>query len=94
MHCTRHFSKPADLGYVEGKNINIEYRYAEGKLIGFRPCRRNGPLKVDVIVTGDTLTIQAVKNHHHDPDCHGQRSDAVAAGLVDSLAQPGGNITA
>jgi putative ABC transport system substrate-binding protein len=84
-----------DLGYVEGKNINIEYRYAEGKFdrvpdLAAEMVR----LKVDVIVTGDTPAIQAVKKTTSTiPIVMGNVADAVAAGLVDSLARPGGNIT-
>ena len=84
-----------DLGYVEGKNINIEYRYAEGKFdrvpdLAAEMVR----LKVDVIVTGDTPAIQAVKQTTTTiPIVMGNVADAVAAGLVDSLARPGGNIT-
>ncbi|MCM3902907.1 MAG: ABC transporter substrate-binding protein [Pyrinomonadaceae bacterium] len=84
-----------NLGYVEGKNINIEYRYAEGKFdrvpdLAAEMVR----LKVDVIVTGDTPAIQAVKKTTTTiPIVMGNVADAVAAGLVDSLARPGGNIT-
>ena len=84
-----------NLGYVEGKNINIEYRYAEGKFdrvpdLAAEMVR----LKVDVIVTGDTPAIQAVKQTTTTiPIVMGNVADAVAAGLVDSLARPGGNIT-
>ena len=84
-----------NLGYVEGKNINIEYRYAEGKFdrvpdLAAEMVR----LKVDVIVTGDTPAIQAVKKVTSTiPIVMGNVADAVAAGLVASLAQPGGNIT-
>jgi putative ABC transport system substrate-binding protein len=84
-----------NLGYVEGKNIKIEYRYAEGKFdrvpdLAAEMVR----LKVDVIVTGDTPAIQAVKKTTSTiPIVMGNVADAVAAGLVASLARPGGNIT-
>ncbi|HEV8342923.1 MAG TPA: ABC transporter substrate-binding protein [Candidatus Binatia bacterium] len=84
-----------ELGYVEGKNINIEYRYAEGKFdrvpdLAAEMVR----LKVDVIVTGDTPAIQAVKKTTDTiPIVMGNVADPVAAGLVTSLARPGGNIT-
>src|SRR2546425_3432587 len=84
-----------ELGYVEGKNIVIEYRYAEGK-----PDRLSAlaaelvRLKVDVIVTGGpavnrpakeaTVTIPIVLGFDNDP---------VGNGFVASLARPGGNIT-
>jgi putative ABC transport system substrate-binding protein len=84
-----------DLGYAEGKNINIEYRYAEGKFDRVPDfAAEMVRLKVDVIVTGDTPAIQGVKKTTTTiPIVMGNVADAVAAGLVDSLARPGGNIT-
>jgi len=86
-----------ELGYIEGQNIAIEYRYAEG-----RPDREPGlaaelvRLKVDIIVvpSGDR-TIQAAKNATKTIPIvmAGQGSDPVRAGLVESLARPGGNVT-
>ena len=86
-----------ELGYIEGQNIAIEYRYAEG-----RPDRESGlaaelvRLKVDIIVaaSGDA-TIQAAKNATKTIPIvmTGQGSDPVRAGHVESLARPGGNIT-
>ena len=83
------------LGYVEGKNIAFEYRDAEGK-----PDRLPAVadelvrLKVDVIVTASTLAALAVKNATRTiPIVFYSVGDPVAAGLVDSLARPGGNIT-
>ncbi len=83
------------LGYIEGQNLTVEYRYAEGKFdrvpdLAAEMVR----LKVDVIVTGDTPAIQAVKNTTSTiPVVMGNVADAVAAGLVASLARPGGNVT-
>jgi len=86
-----------ELGYIEGQNIAIEYRYAEG-----RPERAPEHaaelvrLKVDIIVVaaGD-VTIQAAKNATKTIPIvmAGQGSDPVRAGLVESLARPGGNVT-
>jgi len=86
-----------ELGYIEGQNIAIEYRYAEG-----RPEREPGlaaelvRLKVDIIVAaaGDR-TIQAAKNATKTIPIvmTGQGSDPVRAGHVESLARPGGNVT-
>jgi putative ABC transport system substrate-binding protein len=82
-------------GYTEGKNIFLDYRYAEGKLDRL-PSLANGlvELKVDVIVTtsgnsaraaaGATKTIPIVLTTGADP---------VKAGLAESLARPGRNIT-
>jgi putative tryptophan/tyrosine transport system substrate-binding protein len=86
-----------ELGYIEGQNIAIEYRYAEG-----RPDREPGlaaelvRLKVDIIVVaaGD-VTIQAAKNATKTIPIvmMGLGSDPVRAGHVESLARPGGNVT-
>jgi putative ABC transport system substrate-binding protein len=86
-----------ELGYIEGQNIAIEYRYAERKR-----DRESGlaaelvRLKVDIIVvaSGDQ-TIQAAKNATKTIPIvmMGQGSDPVRAGHVESLARPGGNIT-
>ena len=83
------------LGYVEGKNIVIEYRYAEGK-------RERLPdlaaelvrLKVDVIVTAASAGILAAKKASATmPIVFAAAADPVGDGLVSSLARPGGNIT-
>jgi putative ABC transport system substrate-binding protein len=84
-----------ELGYLEGKNILIEYRYAEGK-------REQWPelaaelvrLKVDVIVVGGVGVTQATRQATSTiPIVVGGAGDLVKAGLVGSLAKPGGNIT-
>jgi ABC-type uncharacterized transport system substrate-binding protein len=86
-----------DLGYIEGQNIVIEYRYAEGKVdrapeLAAELVR----LKVDIIVvaSGDQW-IRAAKNATKTIPIvmMGQGSDPVGAGLVESLARPGGNVT-
>jgi putative ABC transport system substrate-binding protein len=86
-----------ELGYIDGQNIAIEYRYAEGKndrLPGL--AAELVRLKVDIIVVaaGD-MTIQAAKNATKTIPIvmAGQGSDPVRAGLVESLARPGGNVT-
>jgi putative ABC transport system substrate-binding protein len=84
-----------DLGYVEGKNIVIEWRSAEGKserapALAAELVR----LKVDVIVTGGRLATRAAKEATNTiPIVMAQDSDPVANGFVASLARPGGNIT-
>jgi len=84
-----------ELGYLEGKNIVIEYRYADGK-------RERVPdlaaelvrLKVDVIVTiGPGATLAAKKASGTIPIVFAGASDPLGTGIVSSLAQPGGNIT-
>ena len=84
-----------ELGYVEGKNIVIEYRYAEGKS-GRLPdlVAELVRLKVDIIVTiGPGATLAAKKASATIPIVFAGASDPVGTGLVSSLAQPGGNIT-
>jgi len=83
------------LGYVEGKNIVIEYRYAEGK--GERLpdlAAELVQLKVDVIVTTSAgATLAAKKASGTIPIVIAAAADPVGSGLVSSLARPGGNIT-
>ena len=84
-----------DLGYVEGKNINLEYRSAEGKLdrLPALAVELVG-LKVDVIVASSTTAAEAAKNATTTiPIVMTNVTDPVATGLVASLARPGGNIT-
>jgi putative ABC transport system substrate-binding protein len=84
-----------DLGYVEGKNILIEYRYAEGKLDRLRDLAAElVRLKVDIIVTGGSQTTHPAKDATATiPIVMSQDPDPVGNGFVASLARPGGNIT-
>jgi putative ABC transport system substrate-binding protein len=84
-----------ELGYVEGKNLFIEYRYAEGKPERLPDLAAElVRLKVDVIVTGGGPTILAAKKASGTiPIIFAPSNDPVGAGLVSSLARPGGNIT-
>ncbi len=84
-----------DLGYIEGKNILVEYRYIEGK-----PDRYPGlvaelvQLKVDVLVSSVYLAIRVAKQATSTiPIVMVTSQDPVATGLIDSLARPGGNVT-
>jgi putative ABC transport system substrate-binding protein len=83
-----------DLGYIEGKNFVIEYRGAEGKLDRFPSLVTElVQLKVDVLVV-PTGAVRAAKQATKTiPVVMVTQLDPVAAGLVDSLAHPGGNIT-
>ena len=84
-----------ELGYVEGKNIVIEWRSAEGKLdrVPALAAEVVG-LKVDVIVTGGATDTRAAKEATSMiPIVMAQDSDPVGGGFVASLARPGGNIT-
>jgi len=86
-----------ELGYVEGQNIAIEYRYGEEKLNRLAELAAElVRLKVDIIVlTGGGRTIRAAKNATKTIPIVmvGVGIDPVKAGLVDSLARPGGNVT-
>jgi putative tryptophan/tyrosine transport system substrate-binding protein len=84
-----------ELGYVEGQNIIIEYRYTEGKNDRLPVLASElVQLKVDVIVTGTTPAIQAAKNTTSAiPIVMAEVADPVAVGFVASFARPGGNIT-
>jgi putative ABC transport system substrate-binding protein len=84
-----------DLGYVEGKNIVIEWRYAEGKLDRLPALAAElVRLKIDIIGTGSPATTRAAKEATVTiPIVMAQDTDPVANGFVASLARPGGNIT-
>ena len=84
-----------ELGYIEGKNILVEYRSQEGR-------NDRGPelvaelirLKVDVLVLVPSPSIRAAKKATKTiPVVMVTTADPVASGLIDSLARPGGNIT-
>jgi putative ABC transport system substrate-binding protein len=86
-----------ELGYIEGQNIAIEYRYSEGK-----PDRAPElaaelvRLRVDsIVVSGGPVWVQAAKNATQTIPIImvGSGADPVEAGLVASLARPGGNVT-
>jgi putative ABC transport system substrate-binding protein len=84
-----------ELGYVEGENIQLEYRYADTKLdrlpqLAAELVRQ----KVDVIVVGGSGATRAAKQvTGRIPIVVGSAGDLVGAGLVASLSKPGGNIT-
>jgi putative ABC transport system substrate-binding protein len=84
-----------ELGYVEGKTIVVEYRYADGKFERLPDLATElAQLKVDVIVTGGpTATRPAKKATATIPIVMAQDTDPVGNGFVASLARPGGNIT-
>jgi putative tryptophan/tyrosine transport system substrate-binding protein len=85
-----------ELGYLEGQNITIEYRYAEGKVNRFpEHAAELVRLKYDIIVvTGGGRTILAAKNATKTiPIIMVAGIDPVGAGVIESLARPGGNVT-
>jgi ABC-type uncharacterized transport system substrate-binding protein len=84
-----------DLGYIEGKNILVEPRYAEGQLDRFPSLVAElVQLKVDVLIVSALPAIRAAKQATKTiPIVMVTTVDPVATGLIDSLARPGGNIT-
>jgi putative tryptophan/tyrosine transport system substrate-binding protein len=84
-----------ELGYVEGKNLVLEFRYAEGKFDNLPVLAAElVRLNVDVIVTaGPSVTRPAKEATATIPIVMTNDSDPVASGFVASLARPGGNIT-
>jgi putative ABC transport system substrate-binding protein len=84
-----------DLGYVEGSNVAIEFRDAEGKLERLPALAAElAALKVDVIVVGGTVAAVAAKQATKTvPIVFVSAIDPVTDGLVTSLARPGGNVT-
>jgi putative ABC transport system substrate-binding protein len=84
-----------DLGYVEGRNVVIEYRDAEQKIERLPALAAElVALKVDVIVAGATPHTLAAKQATRTlPIVFANAGDPVASGLVTSLARPGGNVT-
>jgi putative ABC transport system substrate-binding protein len=86
-----------ELGYIEGQNIAIEYRYAEGKFDRHPELAAElVRLKVDIIVVaGGAIPIRAAKQATKTIPIVmvGGGTDPVEEGLVESLARPGGNVT-
>src|ERR1700694_829953 len=84
-----------DLGYIEGQNITIEYRFANGR-VGRLPelAAELVRLKLDVIVTpGTPASMAAKKATSTIPIVFAGVADAVGAGLIATFARPGGNLT-
>jgi putative ABC transport system substrate-binding protein len=84
-----------ELGWDDGRNIAIEYRWAANKTESLAALADElVALKVDLIVAASTPAIQAAKNATKTiPIVMGQNADPVGMGFVASLARPGGNIT-
>ena len=84
-----------ELGYAEGKNFVIEYRYAEGKFDRLPELAAElVRLKVDIIVSAGPIVTRAAKEATVTiPIVMAQDADPVGSGFVASLARPGGNIT-
>src|SRR5215510_4384517 len=83
-------------GYIEGQNIATDYRYAEGKPDQYPELAGElVRLKVDIILAGGAGPIRAAKNATKTIPIvmWGLGADPVEAGLIESLARPGGNVT-
>jgi putative tryptophan/tyrosine transport system substrate-binding protein len=83
-----------ELGWIEGRTVAIEYRWAEGRVERFAEIAAEFVrLKVDVIVTAGSAYLAAKQATSVIPIVFAIAEDPVAAGFVASLARPGGNIT-
>jgi putative ABC transport system substrate-binding protein len=84
-----------ELGYVEGKNLVIEWRFADGEAERLPDLAAElVRLKVDVIVSGSSAAIGALQNATTTiPIVMATSADPIGSGFVKSLARPGGNIT-
>jgi len=83
-----------ELGWIEGRTVAIEYRWAEGRSERYTEIAAEfARLKVDVIVTAGAAVVAAKQATSLIPIVFAVAVDPVATGLVASLAQPGGNVT-
>jgi putative ABC transport system substrate-binding protein len=84
-----------ELGWIEGRNLTIEYRWADGQTELFgKLAAELVRLKVDVILTaGNTVALEAKRATSAIPVVFALAGDPVGTGLVASLARPGGNVT-
>jgi ABC-type uncharacterized transport system substrate-binding protein len=84
-----------DLGYVEGNNINIEYRYAEGRSERLPELAQElVRLKIDIFVVANDATARAAKKSTPSiPIVMGGSGNPIGSGVIASLARPGGNVT-
>jgi putative ABC transport system substrate-binding protein len=92
---TAFLQRLGELGWVDGRNIAIEYRWAEGRADRYAELAAEFiRLKVDIIVTSGTGPVIAVKKATSEiPIVFAAAGDPVGTGLVASLARPGGNLT-
>jgi putative ABC transport system substrate-binding protein len=92
---THFFAGMRDLGYIEGQNVQIQFRSAEGKLDRLPALAGElVALKVDVLIASETPAALAAKRATTDiPIVMARAGDPAGTGLIASLARPGGNIT-
>jgi putative ABC transport system substrate-binding protein len=84
----------ADLGWIDGRTVNIVFRWATGHGDSFGEIAAElVKLKVDLIVTSGSTTLQTKKQTAEIPIIFALASEPVATGMVASLARPGGNVT-
>ena len=84
----------SELGWTEGRNVAIEYRWAEGRVErSVEIVAEFVQRKVDVIVTAGTAVPAAKRATSTIPIVFALASDPLGSGLVTSLSQPGGNVT-
>jgi putative ABC transport system substrate-binding protein len=84
----------SDLGYVEGRNIQIEVRSAQGQLTRLPELAAElVRSQVDVIVAIQTPAVYAAKNATRDIPIVMMAGDPIATGLITNLARPDGNLT-
>ena len=96
-----HFAGPGafeqrlgELGWVNGRTVTIEYRWAEGRTERFVEISAEFVrLKVDVILTGGSAVLAAKRATSTIPIVFALANDPLGAGLVASLSRPGGNVT-
>jgi len=84
-----------DLGFIEGKNLNIEYRYVEGRPERLPELAEDlVRLKVDILVVPNDLTARAAKKATTTiPIVMASSGNPIGTGVIASLARPGGNVT-
>ena len=83
-----------ELGWIEGRTVTIEYRWAEGRDGRYAEIAAEFVrLKVDIIVTAGAAVLAAKQATSVIPIVFAVATDPVGAGLVESLARPGGNVT-
>jgi putative tryptophan/tyrosine transport system substrate-binding protein len=82
-----------ELGWIDGRTVAIQYRWAEGRAERLAEIGELVRLKVDVIVTGGNAALAAKQASSVVPIVFALADDPVGMGLIASLARPGGNVT-
>ena len=83
-----------ELGWIDGRNVTIEYRWAEGRAERYvEVAAEFVRLKVDVIVTGGSAIPAAMQATSTIPIVFALAVDAIREGIITNLARPGGNVT-